>query len=106
MVFKKGDKRPEGAGKRKGSANKSTTLAREAIAKFVDNNTSRLELWLDQIAEESPKDAFDCFTKVMEYHLPKLQRTEQSGLDGGPIEHSLQVEFISDKKEIEKDNDS
>jgi len=64
----------KGAGRPKGSANRSTEQARSAIARFVDNNTERLAEWLDQIAEDSPKDAFDCVIKVMEYHLPKLQR--------------------------------
>ena len=63
-------------GRKKGVPNKSTTQAREAIARFVDNNTERLEKWLDEIAEESPKDAFECVMKVMEYHVPKLARTE------------------------------
>lgn len=65
---------PNGRGK--GVPNKSTTLAREAIATFVDNNTHRLERLLDKIEEDSAKDAFDAITKVMEYHLPKLARTD------------------------------
>jgi len=76
MPFEKG--RAKTGGKVKGQANRSTTQAREAIAAFVDNNTERLTDWLDRIALDSPKDAFDCVTKVMEYHLPKLARTEST----------------------------
>lgn len=63
-------------GRQKGTGNKSTANAREAIAAFVDGNAERLTGWLDQIAEESPKDAFNCLMSVVEYHIPKLGRIE------------------------------
>lgn len=63
-------------GRPKGSKNKSNELAREAIARFVDGNVERLEGWLEEIAADSPKDAFNCFKDLLEYHVPKLQRTE------------------------------
>ena len=73
-------------GSRKGSPNKSTAIAREAIARFVDGNSDRLQEWLDQIAEqEGPKEAFRCFMDVVEYHVPKLARTEHTGEGGGPV---------------------
>lgn len=80
---------------RKGVPNKATSLAREAIAKFVDGNAHRLEGWLDQVAQENPEKAFQLFQSVVEYHVPKLARSEQTvtGADGGPVEHSLKVKF-------------
>lgn len=75
-----------GKGRVKGTPNKSTGLAREAIARFVDGNAERLQEWLDQIAEtDGPKDAFRCLMDVMEYHVPKLARTELVGKDGGDL---------------------
>jgi hypothetical protein len=74
-------------GRPKGVPNKTTILAREAIARFVDGNAHRLEGWLEEIArEEGAKTAFNCFMDVVEYHVPKLQRTELTGKDGGAIE--------------------
>lgn len=74
-------------GRPKGVPNKTTILAREAIARFVDGNAHRLEGWLDEIArDEGAKAAFNCFMDVVEYHVPKLQRTELTGKDGGAIE--------------------
>lgn len=76
-----------GGGSRKGVPNKSTAQAREAIALFVDGNAERLQGWLDQIAEDKgPQAAFDCFTSLLEYHVPKLARHEHTGQDGKPQE--------------------
>jgi len=69
-------------GRPKGVANKATLQAREAIAAFVDGNAHRLTEWLDRIAQDNPKAAFDCFQSVIEYHIPKLARTEHTGKDG------------------------
>ena len=75
-----------GGGSRKGVPNRSTALAREAIATFVDNNADRLQGWLDQIAaDKGPEAAFRCFTDLVEYHVPKLARTEVTGQDQGPV---------------------
>lgn len=75
----------EGAGRPPGVGNKDVLMAREAIAEFVEGNVGRLEGWLDSIAKENPKQAFDCFMGVVEYHIPKLARTEVTGEDGGDI---------------------
>lgn len=63
-------------GRKPGVPNRATTEAREAIALFVQKNMDRLQTWLDKIAERDPKQAYDCFMAVIEYHVPKLQRTE------------------------------
>lgn len=84
-------------GRPKGQPNKATTNAREAIALFVEGNVDRLNGWLDQIAEESPKDAFDAFMKVVEYNIPKLNRTDVQHLDkdGNKADPSIKVEFVN-----------
>ena len=75
-----------GGGSRKGVPNRSTALAREAIAQFVDNNSEKLQGWLDRIAaDKGPEAAFRCFTDLVEYHVPKLARTELTGQDQGPV---------------------
>ena len=79
-----------GQGRPKGTPNKATTQAREAIAMFVDNNAHRLQEWLDDIASgvkgpngeylvvPDPLKAFQAFQSVIEYHIPKLARTENT----------------------------
>jgi hypothetical protein len=85
-AFKKGEKRPN-QGKR--GPSKSTAIAREAIARFVDGNTGKLQEWLDDIAADDkhgPREAFRCLMDVMEYHVPKLARVEQTGDPDKPLE--------------------
>lgn len=77
--------RPKGSpklgGRQKGTVNKTTATAREAIAAFIDGNVERLNGWLDQIAEKDPDAAFKAFMSVVEYNIPKLARTEMQALD-------------------------
>ena len=87
-----------GLGRVKGTPNKATAQAREAIADFVDGNAHRLTGWLDQVAETNPERAFQLFQSVIEYHVPKLARTDNTvtGADGGAIVHRIEVSFGDD----------
>jgi len=81
-------------GRKAGIPNKTTAQAREAIALFVDGNAHRLAEWLDKVADgipdqdikPNPAKAFELFQSVVEYHVPKLARTEVTGANEGPIE--------------------
>lgn len=73
---------PPGKGRPKGAPNRATADARAAIGLFVENNAPRLQEWLDSIAKENPEKAFNLFQSVIEYHVPKLARTELTGKDG------------------------
>jgi hypothetical protein len=105
------------AGRPKGVGNKSTGIAREAIAKFVDGNAPAMQGWLEKVADgipiietikegeevierqaerngvalwlvpPNPEKAFGMLQSVMEYHLPKLARTEHAGDATAPITH-------------------
>lgn len=76
-----------GPGRPKGAPNKSTAVAREAIAAFVDANAVKLQDWLDRVAKNDPEKAFSMFVALVEYHVPKLARTEVTGDKGGPVLH-------------------
>jgi hypothetical protein len=85
---------PNPKGRTPGVPNKATANAREAISRLVDSNAERMQGWLDQIAEEQgPLAAWRCMSDVIEYHIPKLARTEHTGADGGAIQTSLTVHF-------------
>ena len=86
-----------GMGRPAGVPNKSTALAREAIARFVDGNSHKLQEWLDEIAMNEklgPKVAFDCFMQVAEYHVPKLARTEHTGDADQPVKVVHEHKFL------------
>ena len=49
----------------------------------MDGNAPRLTEWLEQIAaKDGPKASFACVVDLLEYHVPKLARTELTGRDG------------------------
>lgn len=100
-----------GGGSRAGVPNKSTADARAAIGTFVDGNAHRLQAWLDQIAggvrdEETgeylvvpnPEKAFTLFQSVIEYHVPKLARTDNTttlqGPDGKPVQMDMNINIV------------
>lgn len=71
----------------KGSQNRRTANAREAIGRFIDGNAHRVQGWLDKIeASDGPLMALRCYQDFVEYHVPKLQRTELTGAQGGAIQ--------------------
>lgn len=97
-----------GKGRPVGAVNKHTAIAKEAIAKFVDKNSPRMQHWLEEVAQGIPKTdkegcirydkngdivwivppnpekAFLMLQAVMEYHLPKLARVESVGDEQAP----------------------
>jgi hypothetical protein len=93
-------------GRPKGSPNKSTAMAREAIAQFVEGNAHKMQEWLEQVAigvknEDNkfivlpnPEKAFGMLQSVMEYHLPKLARTEHTGDEDQPVKVIHEHKFL------------
>jgi len=72
-------------GSRKGAPNRATTDLRAAIALLAQKNVSRLQQWLDTIAEKNPEKAYELFLRTCEYHIPKLGRQEITRPGGGPL---------------------
>jgi hypothetical protein len=82
-----------GPGRPKGSANKATQNVREMISVIAEQNAPKFAEWLNTVAlgdgdkvKPDPGKAADLYLRAIEYHIPKLARTEVSGLDGTPIE--------------------
>jgi hypothetical protein len=74
-----------GKGRPLGSLNKATTAVREAIARMADENAENFVGWLNQVASTNPEKACDIYLKAIEYHIPKLARTEVTGAENGPL---------------------
>lgn len=104
MAIKQQTNNPKG--RPKGSPNKSTAAAREAIAQFVDGNAHKMQEWLEQVAKgvkndddkfivlPNPEKAFGMLQSVMEYHLPKLARTEHTGDEDQPVKIIHEHKFL------------
>ena len=81
-----------GMGRIKGVPNKTTQNVREMIAMVAEQNAPKFAEWLERVAEgdaktkPDPGRAAELYLKAIEYHIPKLARTEVSGTDGGSIE--------------------
>jgi len=82
--------RKTGGGSRQGVPNKTTVDVREAIALIAQRNVVNFENWLNQVATEDPGKAAELYLKAIEYHIPKLARTEQTGPNGGAIHHTFE----------------
>lgn len=75
MPFEKGQS-GNPTGRPRGAQNKSTTAMREAMTLLIENNLDKMDAWLERIAEEDPKAAFQCMMGLMEFHLPKCSRVQ------------------------------
>lgn len=84
-------------GRQKGTPNKTTQAVRDAIAVFAEGNVGRLQEWLDRIAEDDPSKAADLFVKLLEYHVPKLSRSDSSiALDANLGIREIVKEYVDD----------
>lgn len=76
-------------GRKPGTPNRATADVRATIALVAERNVSRLEEWLDRVAEDDPEKAADLFLRMIEYHVPKLARSEMK------VEGDVQVSYVA-----------
>jgi hypothetical protein len=65
-----------GPGRPKGTPNKATTVVRECITAFVENNAPKVQALFDQVAESNPAKALELYARIAEFVIPKQNRTE------------------------------
>ena len=85
----KGSPKPANSGRKAGVPNKSSRDVREAIAEFARANVDQMSEWLEAIPD--PARRLDLYLRAIEYHIPKVARTEVTGADGGPLTVSTEV---------------
>ena len=84
---------PKTGGRQRGTPNKSTQRCRDAISLIAEDMADDFKSWLlltasgdeDRGIKPDPKGAADIYLKAIEYHIPKLARTEHVGDGGGPV---------------------
>ena len=81
-MFKKGDKKPEKSGKKKGSVNQKTQQWETFSEYCLNGGLKRFEQELNSL---EGKDFVNAFTTLLEFHKPKLQRTTLVGDETQPI---------------------
>jgi hypothetical protein len=75
-----------------GTPNKATTEFRQTITALLQKNAANVDIWLRKVADghgeakPDPARALDLLAKLAEYGAPKLNRTEVTGADGGPVQ--------------------
>lgn len=99
--------RPKGSaktgGRRKGTPNKATSTAREAIARIADGHAEEFVSWVQAVAAgdekrpANPEGAAKLYLAAIEYHIPKLARSEVTGPDGGPLVSKIVREIVRAK---------
>ena len=82
-------------GRTKGTPNKSTAEVREAIAAFASANVEQMGDWLNAI--DDPGKKLDLFLRAIEYHVPKLARTEVAGDPNNPVLQKIEIEVVNSK---------
>ncbi len=90
-----------GPGRPKGVPNKATTEFRETVTKLLSDNAANVAIWLEQVAtggdnpdKADPGKALDLMAKLAEFAAPKLNRTEVTGANGGPVESITRVVLV------------
>ena len=92
-------------GRPKGSKNKQTQAIRKAYQELVEGNLENLQTWLVLVAEKDPKEAFEMMIKLSEYVIPKLARTEVTGMDGEDLFKNVKFDFGPDVNSDERQQD-
>lgn len=90
---------PKTGGRKKGVPNRVNAEFRETVRQLLEDNSQNVGRWLALVAEgdgsenlkPDPGKALDLLAKLAEFAAPKLNRTEHTGADGGPVEHAVSI---------------
>jgi hypothetical protein len=76
---------PNTKGRPKGIPNKTTADVRRTISLIAEHLAPQLYSWIARVAKKKPERAADLYLRMIEYHIPKLVRSELTGPGGGEL---------------------
>ena len=99
--FEKGNKL---GGRKKGSLNRSTEMAKLTLARLANTGLNNIAEDLEKIRQKDPVEAAKLYIKVLEFVVPKLKAVDMqvSGEVTTKVE-AIKVEVIEKVKQIEVD---
>lgn len=83
-----GRRQPKG-GSRKGKPNKATAELRAVVKRLAEGLAPEVETWIRKGAKRNPLAAANLVVNLLEFAVPKLQRTELTGVNGEPLKVTL-----------------
>lgn len=87
---------PKGAkfgGRVRGTPNKATRDVREALARFAEDTVDEFVRWIREI--EDPAKRADLYLRTIEYHIPKLTRSDLSVTVGSDRELTAEERAVA-----------
>ncbi len=99
--FEKGNKL---GGRKKGSLNRSTEMAKLTLARLANKGLNNITEDLEKIREKDPAQAAQIYIKLLEFVVPRLKAVDMQV--HGEVAHKIEnikVEVIDKKTEIEID---
>jgi hypothetical protein len=101
----KGGPKVPGSGRKKGTPNRATSVAREAWALAWADLAPDVAVWIREVRDGKPEDgdgparepdpakAAELALKMAEYHVPRLAQQQVTGEDGGPVQVSVSIDL-------------
>ena len=97
--FEKGNKL---GGRKKGSVNRTTEMAKLTLARIADKGLNNINEDLEKIRKSNPIEAAKLYIKLLEFVVPKLKAVDMQV--SGEINHKVEqikVEIVQKQIEID-----
>lgn len=79
------DRIPPSMPRPKGSKNRTTIQAKEAIAEVLSGRVEDLDAWIGQVAQTDPYRAFQMVVELCKLTIPKVRQNESNGPVPAPV---------------------
>ena len=84
-MFQKGDKKPDNAGRQKGSQNELTKEAKELFISTLEGQVPMLKDAFEKVYTKSPDKYLELFCKYAQFFMPKKTDITSNGNEIKPV---------------------